>query len=362
VEDYYLRDVDGNRRQVKVFFNNSESGSMIALEEPNNPLRYGVDITVAGLAKLVREAEGRSFSKETRDSVYRSLAVHYNSDYWMSSLLDDYRANNIARLVPGPFRKYFYYEFGRRLRNQYNDDRDRTVKLLKDIGIEQMGVIMAGYDAAVHFLDAPRYSRKSSQITDQAITSDRWSDALLLRDKLNEEAEHFRRILGMNPDDAEAHCNLAGVLSSQGKLEEAITHYRLALQNKQNFTRAHSGLGIALYRKGRLDEAIGQFNRAVELEPDNLESLNGLSWLLATHPDTGKRDVQRAIKLAERGCELTKRRDAVTLRALATAYGAAGRFDEAITAAEAALALVDDNKGLADDMRRQLEYYKQKQP
>lgn len=63
--------------------------------------------------------------------------------------------------------------------------------------------------------------------------------------------------------------------------------------------------------------------------------------MLATTDDPRLADAARAVKLAERAGQLTRRPKASFVQTLAAAYAAAGRFDEAVSAADQALALAE---------------------
>jgi tetratricopeptide (TPR) repeat protein len=92
--------------------------------------------------------------------------------------------------------------------------------------------------------------------------------------------------------------------------------------------------------------------------------MNGLAWVLATHPDRKLRDSGRAIRLAQRASELTENRDASILDTLAAAYAAADQFDQAVATAEAALGLIDDraSSDLETDLKKRLDLYRQRSP
>lgn len=60
------------------------------------------------------------------------------------------------------------------------------------------------------------------------------------------------------------------------------------------------------------------------------------AWTLATSPGAGRRDGVLAVKLAEDACLQTQYRQPALIATLAAAYAEAGRFDEAIGAAQAA--------------------------
>jgi hypothetical protein len=64
-----------------------------------------------------------------------------------------------------------------------------------------------------------------------------------------------------------------------------------------------------------------------------------LAWALATSPEPAARNGPLAVKLAEEACQVTQFRQTPMVETLAAAYAEAGRFDEAIRAAELACKL-----------------------
>ena len=75
---------------------------------------------------------------------------------------------------------------------------------------------------------------------------------------------------------AEAHCNLADDLSSQGKIGEAENELREALRISPDYVRAHSSLGILLCdKKHDYEGAIAAFKAAIQRAPnEGLHYLN----------------------------------------------------------------------------------------
>jgi hypothetical protein len=86
--------------------------------------------------------------------------------------------------------------------------------------------------------------------------------------------------------------------------------------------------------------------------------------MLATYPDSDVRDPQEAVSLAERAAELTDREEILPLDVLAAAYAAAGRFDQAVDTARAALdrASTLGQAELAARIRQRLQLYRQNRP
>ena len=80
---------------------------------------------------------------------------------------------------------------------------------------------------------------------------------------------------------------------------------------------------------------------------------------MATHPDAGMRDAGEAVRLASRAAELASRADPMILDALAAAYAAGGRFEEAIqTAEEAETLAAGSSPELALQISKRLRLYR----
>ena len=100
------------------------------------------------------------------------------------------------------------------------------------------------------------------------------------------------------------------------------------------------------------------------MKPDDPAVLRDLAWVLVAQKDASIYDPAEAIQLAERVCELTDRRDAACLDTLAMAYSEAGRFEEAVEAAEEAIAvaLTENGMDLAAEIEERLVFYRKGRP
>ena len=187
---------------------------------------------------------------------------------------------------------------------------------------------------------------------------------LLQKGKVDEAISHCQKALQINPDYADAHINLGNALLQKGSVDEAITHYQRALQIQPDSASANNNLNFALLLKGKVDEAITCGQKALQTNPDSPEALNNLAWLLATCPDAHLRDGVQAVKYAERACELTQNSMTLSVGTLAAAYAEAGRFDDAINAAQKACALASaaGERDLLQTNRKLLALYRAHQP
>jgi tetratricopeptide (TPR) repeat protein len=174
----------------------------------------------------------------------------------------------------------------------------------------------------------------------------------------------FTHTLACTPDNYNAHNDLGYDLLQKGRVDEAMVHFQKALQISPDNAKAHNNLGNALLKKGRIDEAIVQYQQVLQIKPDSLNVLNNLAWLLATCPDAHIRDGVQAVKYAGRACELTHYGVSPLVDTLAAAYAEAGRYDEAIAAAQKACALATaaGEEDLLDRNQKRLVLYRAHQP
>jgi tetratricopeptide (TPR) repeat protein len=183
---------------------------------------------------------------------------------------------------------------------------------------------------------------------------------LTLMGRLDEALARYRQALAIRPDYPQAENNLGNVLLLQGHTEEALQHMRAALRMDPANAEAHYNVGSVARSKGELSEAIDQFRQAVALRPDFTPAVMGLAWLLATAPDASLREPGEAVRLAEHAVDLTERREPGVLDVLGAAYAAAGQFDRAVSASQAALDLKPADL-LAAVIRRRQALYMQRQ-
>ena len=128
----------------------------------------------------------------------------------------------------------------------------------------------------------------------------------------------------MTPDYAEARNNIGILLLQQNKLAEAITHFQKASMLKPDNPDIYYNLGIANKRLGSLNPAAEYFRKALNLRPDDIEVCCELAMILLK-----QNKPKDALAFALRAADLTKYKDIPALQLLASAYAAAGQFDNA---------------------------------
>jgi tetratricopeptide (TPR) repeat protein len=214
------------------------------------------------------------------------------------------------------------------------------------------------------------------------------ADVYYRQGKLSEAVACYERLLEIAPNRTATYCNLGMTELARNNLDRAADCYRKAAQLQPNLSEAHNGLGSILIRQGKFDEGIAELNEAIRCDPKSGQAYNNLGKALE---DRG--DIRGAIEHFEKGTEQSpklamiwfnlgrmrlrgaKLEDAVdcfekavardtrtpefrailsdTLDRLAAARAAAGRFEEAVQAAERSRDVA--NAAGRPDIARQIE-------
>jgi protein O-mannosyl-transferase len=183
--------------------------------------------------------------------------------------------------------------------------------------------------------------------------------------RLDEAIPHFEKAIAANPDYAEAHNALGGVLGMKGRFDEAVAHFERALRINPDFADAHLNVAEILYRvQGRVPEAVAHWRKVLQANPTHLVVLVRLARVLAVSPDAAVRNGMEAVALAQRAVELTGGRDPVVVDTLAAAYAEAGRFADAVETANRASVLAgrQGNQPLVEVLRTRVRLYQAGMP
>jgi tetratricopeptide (TPR) repeat protein len=185
-----------------------------------------------------------------------------------------------------------------------------------------------------------------------------------IQKRYDDAIKYLTTVLKLDPKYPDAHYKMGVALMEIRKTDEAIAQLNKALRTSTDQAAVYVKLGVAYHRQGKYGAAIQNWTKAVELKPDNVNILSNLAWLLATASDTSVQDANKAIGFAKRACELTGYKKAVPLDALAAAYAAAGRFDEAVTTASQAVDAIKatDKEWNVSEIQERIKLYKARQP
>ena len=237
-----------------------------------------------------------------------------------------------------------------------------------------------------------------SVTTNNVVAEYNYAQGLGTVGRAEEAMEHYRRALRIRPDYYAAHVNLGAMLRQLGDLSGATNHLgqAVALEPTNSLPRLHLGLALSamqdwpaadaqfatasalgttepklpaewakvLLAQKKTREAADQFRASLQFEPDSLEALNNLAWILATDASAEVRNGDEAVRHALRACQLTFYQQTLLIGTLAAAYAEAGQFEEACRTAEQAIALAEKNgeTALAERNRDLLHLYQATKP
>ena len=214
----------------------------------------------------------------------------------------------------------------------------------------------------------------------------------------------WENCIAVDPENAAAHDALGNVLSKRGEFREAMRHSRKAAEldydNEEalhllaqqfatsrdprvrnpdaalrlakracdltewkhprylrGLATAYSSFAQSLALRGETAQAVENFKHAIDADPNYDLPRYNLALLLATCPEERLRRPEEAIRMAERGYELTENAGAEHLIILAEVFAAAGQPDKAAATAEQAVQLAEaaGKPELAKQLRQELK-------
>jgi tetratricopeptide (TPR) repeat protein len=151
----------------------------------------------------------------------------------------------------------------------------------------------------------------------------------------------FAHLAASQTQDAMA--DFLAVLQQDRKDQNVLNGLAKMVESKPNDVYVRSFRAYALIATKQLAAGIAEFRAIIEIDAKNLDALNSLAWIEATHPDAKMRNGKEAVAFAEKAAKL-RPEDAQTLDTLAAAYAEAGRFKDAVETANEAKQAADKAK------------------
>jgi Flp pilus assembly protein TadD len=102
---------------------------------------------------------------------------------------------------------------------------------------------------------------------------------LLAQGKIDEAAARFKEAVKFNPEDEDAHYNLALAFARLENREAAKKEYLEALRIYPEYAEAHNNLGNLLVSEGKFTEGLN-ISAALKISPDNASAQNNLNALM----------------------------------------------------------------------------------
>ena len=188
--------------------------------------------------------------------------------------------------------------------------------------------------------------------------------ALMHLGRDDEAIPEYRAALREDPDHYETLVELAATLGKRGQTSEADPLLRRAVELQPGAAKTRRMLAVTLTLEGDVEEAIEQYRVLAREDTMDLDALNNIAWIRATHPDSRHRDGTEAVRLAESARDRSQEPVAVLYSTLAAAYAETGRYPEAVRAGGRAVALARSARDTASVARfaEQLACYRAGRP
>jgi tetratricopeptide (TPR) repeat protein len=170
----------------------------------------------------------------------------------------------------------------------------------------------------------------------------------------------FTEFLAQQPASVPALQSRALNYARLQRFDEALADLNEALRLEPASARTCLERGRVYQNMGRYQSALADYQQALDLEPEDAYVHNQYAWMLAACPQPEYRDGPRAVALARRGCELTNWQDANIFDTLASAYAECGQFDEALTWANKAMEMANDE--IKEAVAEHVKLFRQKLP
>ncbi len=187
----------------------------------------------------------------------------------------------------------------------------------------------------------------------------------IAQQKYAEAIADLGTLLREDPRDLGLRLQLGALQQADKRPRQAIETYTQLLDDQLNEAgqymvhqrRAEAYLSIGMHK-----EAIADYEEAIKLKEDDSSLLNNYAWLLATSPEDSIRNAKRSIELGTKACELTEFKKAHILSTLAAGYAEAGEWDKAVEWSTKAVEAGSDEAETAEQLKKELESYKEKKP
>jgi tetratricopeptide (TPR) repeat protein len=182
--------------------------------------------------------------------------------------------------------------------------------------------------------------------------------------RLDEAERTYRAVIELEPDVAEWHYNLGGLLASRGRYEEAAAALVTALSLDPKRPDGYYRLGIVQLNLRRPAEAIMSWEEGLRRAPRDVPLRAQLAWMLATCADDTLRDGPRAEALARGAVEDSGGTSVKAREAMAAALAEMGDFVGAAAAIHELMADPSTVKAETpmERWRGQIELYQRRKP
>lgn len=175
----------------------------------------------------------------------------------------------------------------------------------------------------------------------------------------------YAKALELNPNNADAAKNLTNLaededfykgltLMESHRYEEAISMLKLVLEKGRKIKAVLYNLGLCYENAEKYEDAEASYIRALDLEPDDVDSLDNLSQIYLKNKEAAK----KARPLLQKLLNLDEKRKALHLNSLGYSYELTGDLIKALDYYEMSVSEDDTDVDSAESLARALYHLK----
>lgn len=180
----------------------------------------------------------------------------------------------------------------------------------------------------------------------------------------SEAIETLREGLKLTPDSVRLHFALSRILAGNGQFDDAISELQSVIELRPDQPAPYAEMAAIYLMQSNPKAAVETARRGLTKHPNFPDLANTAAWILASSADESLRDAETAVKLAKRACQATGYSHANYLDTLATAYAAAGKFDEAVQTEQRAIEIAKQRPAGVNitELEARLELFEAQKP
>ncbi len=258
-------DPDSWRRELRSLRGGPEKEALQSLLTHASDLRDLADRPLASLV-LLAQLLFRAGERAESIKVFRLAWERHPDDFWVNFQLGIELCFNGKDLV---------------MENQTEADRHLTAALAlrpKSTGVR---IALASTRYSAGRIDEAKsiFQSGGPAQDDDFLALCQEGARLTIEGKYAEATGAFRKVVGLRPNQPEAHMLLAEALLNEKKLDESLLVYREADRIAPGHPLPQVGIGKVLSAQGKPNEAIAAYQEAVRRKPDLQIALMGLAQL-----------------------------------------------------------------------------------
>ncbi len=182
---------------------------------------------------------------------------------------------------------------------------------------------------------------------------------LSMKNLYSEAIEDFDQAIELGDRRGVVYSNRGMARLEMGDSDKAIADFDVAIRLEPSESLYFNNRGRAHHKSGRYREARADLLESIRLSPKFPNPYKNLAWLLASCPDSGIRNGQKAVELAQNALQLTAEKNIDWFEIAAAAYAESGNFAEAVHWQTRCL---EETSEPTVESRRRLDLYQERRP